>query len=91
MKTIEIEAEQRPLSELLAENQGEDVIYLTRKGQMLYALVPFDDMDEEMVAVRNNPKLMAYLDECFRRARKEPGIKLEDLKKELGLDGGCES
>jgi hypothetical protein len=90
MKTIEIEAEQRPLSQLLAENQGEEVIYLTRKGQKQYALVPFDEMDEEVLAIRNNPELMAYLDECFRRAQTGPRIKLEDLKKELGLDGACE-
>jgi hypothetical protein len=86
MKTIEIEGDQRPLSQLLAEEAGEEVILLTRGGQKQYALVPFDEMDEEVLAIRRNPELMAYLTECIRRARTEPGIKLEDLKRDVGLE-----
>ena len=86
MKTIDIESEQRPLAQLLAEDNGEDIIYLTRHGQKRYALIPFDESDEEVLAIRGSPELMAYLDECFRRAKNGPSIKLQDLKSELGLD-----
>ena len=47
---------------------------------------PVDEMDEEVLAIRNNPELLCYLDECFRRARTEPRTSLQDLKSELGLD-----
>ena len=86
MKTIEIEREQRPLSQVLAEESGEEVIFLTRGGQKQYALVPFDEMDEEVLAIRRNPELMAYLTECIERAKTGPLTSLEDVKKELGIE-----
>jgi hypothetical protein len=86
VKTIDIDKEQRPLSQLLGEGDNDEVIYLTRQGQKKYALVPFDEMDEEVLAIRRNPELLAYLSECFRRAKTQPGTRLEDVRKELGLD-----
>jgi hypothetical protein len=86
VKTIDIDKEQRPLSQLLSGEEGEEIIYLTRHGQTQYALIPFDESDEEILAIRKNPELMAYLTECFQRSKSGPRTRLQDIKKELGLD-----
>lgn len=80
MKKVEIENDTRPLSELLSQENGTDVIYLTRKGRAKYAIVPLDKDEQEMVNMRANGKLMAYLDGCHERARTRPRKSLEEIK-----------
>ena len=54
MKTVALEKKKRTLAELLAKGNGAEVIYLTKKGRrkLLTALVPLDDMDREVLAIR---------------------------------------
>jgi len=85
MKTLPLEKETRSLATLLSEEGGKRVIYLTKKGRLKYALVPLDEGDEEVVLMRQNKKLMAYLDECSERARNGPTKSLEEVRRELGL------
>ena len=87
MKTIAIESEKRPLAEWLPDDKGEEVIYLTRNGRTRFALVPLDEGDEEILAINNNAELMAYLDECEKRAQTRPRKSLEEVKRRLGLGG----
>jgi hypothetical protein len=85
MKTIEIQSEKRPLAEWLPDDENEDVIYLTRNGRRRYALVPLDEGDEEVLAMQNNADLMAYLDDCDKRARSRPRKTLAEIKERLGI------
>jgi hypothetical protein len=86
VKTIEIETETRPLAELLPAEDNEEVIYLTRGGRARFVLVPLDEGDEEVLAVRKNEKLMAHIGELVERARKGTTKSLRQLRAELELD-----
>lgn len=85
MKTLELENEKRTIAELLTGKNGKEVIYLTKKKRVTHALVPLDDMDREVLAIRNNPELMAYIDACSERARKGPRKSIEQIREELGI------
>jgi hypothetical protein len=85
MKTVALEKEKRSVAELLSSENGKEVIYLTKKDRVTHAVVPLDDMDREVLAIRNNPELMAYLDACRKRARKSSGKTIEQLRRELGI------
>ncbi|MBI2809116.1 MAG: hypothetical protein HYX68_29385 [Planctomycetes bacterium] len=85
MKTLALEREKRTLSELLAKENGAEVIYLTRKRRPTHALVPLDDMDREVLAIRANAELMAYIDACSERARKGPRKTIEQIREQFGM------
>ncbi len=86
MKTIAIETENRPPVEWLPKEDSDEVVYLTRGGRTKFVIVPLDEGDEEVLSLQKNEKLMAYLAECIKRARKGPTKSLVELKSELGLD-----
>jgi len=44
-----------------------------------------NDFDYEIAQQRRNKKLMAFLDKRFREARREKGIPLEEVERQLGL------
>ena len=85
MKTLALEKEKRTIAELLSKENGKEVIYLTKKGRATHALVPLDEMDREILAVRSNAELMAYLDACSARARKGPRKSIDQIREELGI------
>lgn len=86
MKTISIETEERPLKEWLPKRRnGREVIYLTRQGEAAFALVPLDEGDREVLAMRKNKKLMAHLASLTRRALREPRKTLAEIKNKYGL------
>ncbi len=85
MKTIAIETENRPLAEWLPRGDSEEVVYLTQGGRARFVVVPLDEGDEEVLAMRENERFMAYLAECVERARKGPTKSLAQIKAELGL------
>jgi hypothetical protein len=87
MKTVAIETERRPLAEWLPLEDSEDIVYLTREGRTKFVVVPLDEGDEEVLAIRNNPALMAFIDECVERAKNMPTTTLAKIKAELGGDG----
>jgi hypothetical protein len=84
MKTFAIETETRRLSELIGKNESE-VIYLTKNGRARYALVPLDEGDEEVLAIRRNRRLMQYLDKATKAARNGPRKSLEEIKRKIAL------
>jgi len=84
MKTVTITRRSGQLRELLAIAQDEDVVVQTKNGEsFLVSLI--DDFEYEVVQQRKNRKLMAFLKERFRQGRQEPGIPLEQVRRELGL------
>jgi hypothetical protein len=85
VKTISIETEERPLKEWLPRRNGREVIYLTRQGEAAFALVPLDEGDREVLAMRKNKKLMAHLAKLTRRALTGPRKSLAEIKKKYGL------
>ena len=81
MKTISIDSSQTNLEGVLREAADGDVVFLTTDGLPRFALVPVDESDQEVFALRSNSEFMAYLDECSRRAMLEPSKSLEEIKK----------
>ena len=85
MSEVAIETEKRPIEEWLPSEDSGEIIYLTKGGRKRFVVVPFDDMDEEILAMRKNAPLMAYIDECFKRARKGPTKSLAEIKAKFGI------
>ncbi len=85
MKAIAIETEKRPPAKWLHKSKSE-VVYLTEAGVPRYIIVPLDAGDQEVLAAQKNERLMAYVAESVKRARKGPTKSLAQVKGELGLD-----
>jgi hypothetical protein len=86
MKTIALEKGSPSLDEALEAAESESVVYLTRDGKAHFALIALDEGDREILAQRNNEKLMQYLSECEQRARTLPRKSLKGLRAELGIE-----
>jgi hypothetical protein len=82
---IAIETERRPIGEWLPRQNSNELVYLTKNGRKRYVVVPLDDMDEEILAMRKNAALMAHIDKLFERARKGPWKSLEEIKDKYGI------
>lgn len=85
MTEVAIETERRPISEWLPPHNSQELVYLTKKGRKKFVVVPLDDMDEEVLAIRKNAQLMAYIDKCSERARKGPTKSLAEIKAKYGI------
>jgi prevent-host-death family protein len=81
LKTVSLDSPQCNLEGVLREAAEGEVVFLTADGLPRFALVPVDESDQEVFALRSNSEFMAYLDECARRAMLEPTISLEEIKK----------
>jgi hypothetical protein len=84
MKIVTLSGRSQEVNRLLKLAKKEDVVIRTRDGEeFMVSLV--NEFDVEIARQRKNKKLMSFLDERFRDARMEPGIPLEDMKRQLGL------
>lgn len=90
MKTVSIDTESRPLAEWLPKEDSEEVVYLTRGGRTRFVVVPLDEGDQEVLAIRDNERLMARIAEFVSRGREGPTKSLAEVKAELGLVGNEE-
>ena len=87
MKTIQLTRPSRQLSDLLNKAQSGDIVVETPAGE-LFLVSAIDDFEYEIAQQRKNRKLMAFLDERFRKGRDEPGIPLEQVRRNLKLSTG---
>lgn len=87
MKTISIETERRPVKDWLPKKKPREVIYLTKGGQAAFAVVPLDEGDREVLAIRNNKKLMARIEELTRLALEGPRKSLAEVRKKYESKG----
>jgi hypothetical protein len=85
MKTVPIETERRPIKDWLPQKNRREVIYLTKNGKARYAVVPLDEGDREVLAIRNNKKLMAHIEELTLLALQGPRKSLAEIKKKYGV------
>ncbi len=84
MKTWVITRCSQEMQRILKIAKKEDVVLRNAEGdEVLLSLI--DDFDYEVAAQRRNKKLMAFLKESFRQARKEKGMPLEEVSRRLGL------
>jgi|SRR5581483_1948508 len=84
MKVIAVEDTTLSLSDL-AKLAAEGPVILTRQGKPLVAIKDLSGSDWESVALVNNPRFIALIDESRQQYREQGGTSLEDLRKELDL------
>lgn len=81
MKTIELPDLSPGVAELLDQARDEDLVVRLADGSE-FLLVAVDDLDREILKARENPRLMALLDD---RLRQTTTIPLDEVKRRLGL------
>ena len=82
MKTVAVESEGLTVEKLIQEASDGEVIFLTKDGETHFALVPADDADQEVCALRSNTEFMELLSYYEQRARTRPRKTLEQIQKE---------
>ena len=70
----------------LAELVKEGPVILTRNGQPCVTVKDVSGSDWESISLASNPRFMALIEESRRSYREKGGIRLDDLRRELGLD-----
>ena len=84
MKSATLDSSRTTLSELLGAAEQNDVVFIQSNGQTRFAIVPADDSDEEILALRSNAEFMAYLADAERRAATGPRKTLKQIRESLG-------
>lgn len=84
MKTIVRAVEKLTLKRLLDDAAGFDVVFLTEGGQVRFALMPADEDDQEVCALKSNAQFMAYLTDCEERAKHGPRRSLKEMQETYG-------
>ena len=82
MKIVPVESEGLTLKDLLPEIASEEAVFLTVGGEVRFVVLPADEADQEVVAMRANDRLMAFLERCGERARTSPRKSLKQVRAE---------
>ncbi len=85
MKTVSLAIEGLTLDRLLNEAGDKNVVFLTMAGEVRFALMPADEGDQEVCALKSNAEFMAYLTECKERAKTRPRASIEQIRGSYGL------
>ncbi len=72
----------------LEEMAKDGPVILTRNGQPLLAVQDVSGSDWESVSLASSPRFLALLEESRRSYREKGGIRLDDIRRELGMDAG---
>ena len=83
MKSATLDSSQMTVSELLGAAEQNDVVFIQSNGQTRFAIVPADDSDEEILALRSNAEFMSYLADAERRAAAGPRKTLQQIRESL--------
>ena len=83
MKSATLDSSQMTVSELLGAAEQNDVVFIQSNGQTRFAIVPADDSDEEILALRSNAEFMSYLADAERRAAAGPRKTLQQMRESL--------
>jgi hypothetical protein len=73
------------LEQMRRQAATHDVVFLTAKGKIRFALMPADEGDEEVCALKSNPEFMAYLTESKERAKTAPRTSLKEIRQMFGI------
>ncbi len=84
MKSATLDSSRTTISELLGVAEQNDVVFIQSNGKTRFAIVPADDSDEEILALRSNAEFMSYLADAERRAATGPRKSLKQIRESLG-------
>ena len=82
MKTIDLSGGTHGLDDLLRLASEEGLLLRTEDGKE-FVLAEVDDLEHEVALIRENPELMAFLDERFKP---EKSFTEDQVREILGLD-----
>ena len=85
MKTVSLDSKTLTLKKLLDEAAGGEIVFLTANGETRFAIVPADESDQEVCALRSNAEFMLFLTEAERRARTRPRKSLQQIRESYGV------
>ncbi len=85
MKVLPLEETTLTVPELV-ELVKEGPLILTRNGQPWLTVKDVSGSDWESISLASNPRFRDLIEESRRSYREKGGIRLEDLRRELGLD-----
>src|SRR6266566_2963995 len=86
MKYLTLAAEDLTLPRLLTEAKRYRAVFLKVGKHVRYVLTPADDGDEEVCALQNSAKFMAYLEECAKRAKMGRTRTLAEIRAKYGVE-----
>jgi antitoxin (DNA-binding transcriptional repressor) of toxin-antitoxin stability system len=84
MRNVEVAQATDSLGQSVRKREGEPLV-VTEDGVPIAALVPIDELDLESLALGNNPRLLAILEEARAQCRQGLGLSSEAVRRELGL------
>ena len=84
MKTIELKNAKKSLAEY-ARQVGQQVMLVVNDGKPVAVLSCARGMDAESISLANSPKFAAIIDRSRARHTAEGGVKIDDLRRRLGL------
>jgi antitoxin (DNA-binding transcriptional repressor) of toxin-antitoxin stability system len=84
MRNIDVTQANDSLGRSVRDLAGEPLV-VTEDGVPIAALVPIDELDLETLALGNNPRFMAILEEAHAQCRQGLGLSPDTVRRELGL------
>ncbi len=84
MKSASVDASRITLSELFGAAETNDIVFVKTNGQTRFAIIPADESDEEILALRSNSEFMAYLANAEQRAASGPRKTLRQIRETIG-------
>jgi hypothetical protein len=84
MNKVELEGTQLTIPDL-AELAKKGPVILTRHGKPLVAVKDLSGSDWESIALANNPRFWALIEESRRSYRDHGATSLEEIRQEFGL------
>jgi antitoxin (DNA-binding transcriptional repressor) of toxin-antitoxin stability system len=80
MKTIEISAASRPLSEY-AHELDDDIVVLTSNDRPVAALVPLKNVDRESWALSTNETFLELIDQARAEIKAGKALSLDEMRR----------
>lgn len=84
MKPVSLPVEKVTLVNVLKKASHGQVVFLTKEGEVRFAVTQADDMDREAAALRSNSEFMAYLARSKVQAHARPGKTLAEMRELYG-------
>lgn len=85
MKSATLDTAQVSLSELLGTAEKNDVVFVQTNGKTRFVMIPADESDEEVLALRSNAEFMNYLADAEQRAQTRPRKSLQQIREAFGM------
>jgi hypothetical protein len=80
MKPASLAVEKTTLDGVLKKVEQGQLVFLTKEGEVRFAVTTADDFDREVNALQNNAEFMDYLAACKKRAHSRPRKSLAEMR-----------